>query len=353
MTRWLVIIGFAVGPISCSSDAFFCAKDGQCVQGEVRGTCQVSGVCSFPDSDCDSGHRFGEFAGAVANMCVPEDAGTSSGAESTGSSGGVSPAETSAAETLGAADDGTTDATVSTTANSGVDSDGSESSSSGSDGSDGSSGSSGGSSSSTGGTTTGDQGLPDGSVCAVASDCASGHCATQGALGSICSECTTDADCEWGCGPPNPFSRPVAPGQCGDGALGAACEANESCDDALTCSVFLDVPGIGTFAGCGECTPEGPSCPMGQICNVSLDLPDAAGHHECVSPGSVPNGASCTLGAAFEACDMFCESVQIEGLVAIGICGECLSDDDCLGPGICISGSVQFPGGSLIHSSCS
>lgn len=347
MTRWLVIIGLAVSPISCSSEAFFCTEDGQCVQREAQGTCQVSGVCSFPDSDCDSGHRFGEFAGALANTCVPENSGPSSGAEPTSVSDAASPGETSAADTLGAADDDTTETTVSTTESTSVDPDGGQSS--------GSSSSGGANDSSTGGSatgTTGSQGLPDGSECAVASDCASGHCATQGALRSICSECTTDADCEWGCGPPNPFSRPVAPGQCGDGTLGAACEANESCGDELTCLVFLDVPGIGAFAGCGECGP-GLSCPEGQVCNVNLDLPDAAGHHECVSPGSVPNGGSCTLGAGVEACDMFCESVQIEGLVAVGICGECLSNDDCQGAEICISGSVQFPGGSLVPSTCS
>ena len=37
----------------------------------MDGTCEPNGFCSFPDTDCPSGSRYGEHAGAgLANTCV-------------------------------------------------------------------------------------------------------------------------------------------------------------------------------------------------------------------------------------------------------------------------------------------
>src|SRR6185503_11111322 len=58
--------------------SFHCENDGQCGAG---GRCEMpaGGLCSFSDSVCPSGYRFGDLAGPQSNQCVgaqPIDAGT-------------------------------------------------------------------------------------------------------------------------------------------------------------------------------------------------------------------------------------------------------------------------------------
>lgn len=58
---------------------FQCATNDQCNPG---GTCQTvgsSGYCSFSDSGCASGQRFGDSAGPYANQCVGEQSGGTDG----------------------------------------------------------------------------------------------------------------------------------------------------------------------------------------------------------------------------------------------------------------------------------
>jgi hypothetical protein len=50
-----------------------------CAVGSVQGECQPTGFCSFPDGSCESGQRYGEFAGAgLSDECVPIDVSTGS-----------------------------------------------------------------------------------------------------------------------------------------------------------------------------------------------------------------------------------------------------------------------------------
>ena len=73
MVRWCVA-GLAALVISgCSSEnAYTCNDASMCIVGQVAGLCQATGYCSFPDGTCDSGQRYGEFAGAgLADECVP------------------------------------------------------------------------------------------------------------------------------------------------------------------------------------------------------------------------------------------------------------------------------------------
>jgi alpha-tubulin suppressor-like RCC1 family protein len=50
---------------------YFCASDSQCVADGVVGVCEPVGRCSFPDSECTSGRRFGTHSGAgFAELCV-------------------------------------------------------------------------------------------------------------------------------------------------------------------------------------------------------------------------------------------------------------------------------------------
>jgi len=93
--RSLLIASWLGAAMGCvSAGAFECESSEQCSIGEVVGTCQSSGFCSFGDVSCDSGQRYGEHApGGLAQACVPvEVVGTSTGpsldSEGPASSGG-------------------------------------------------------------------------------------------------------------------------------------------------------------------------------------------------------------------------------------------------------------------------
>jgi len=65
----------ACGP---STEVFVCSSDSECT-GAGNGACQSNGYCAFPDADCDSGLRYGEYAGGgYSKMCVPVDEGSTS-----------------------------------------------------------------------------------------------------------------------------------------------------------------------------------------------------------------------------------------------------------------------------------
>lgn len=50
-------------------DAFHCLEDAQC---GVGGVCELNSSCSFEDSDCESGRRYGQLSPeGIANACVP------------------------------------------------------------------------------------------------------------------------------------------------------------------------------------------------------------------------------------------------------------------------------------------
>ena len=71
---WLVVLAALAG---CKTFAYDCATASECVQGGVTGSCEPTGFCSFPDSACPSGRRYGEWSGGFANTCVADgdDAG--------------------------------------------------------------------------------------------------------------------------------------------------------------------------------------------------------------------------------------------------------------------------------------
>lgn len=80
---WLLRGSVAVGLgawMGCDADAFQCRDHADCDYDGEAGVCQLSGYCSFSDETCDSGQRYGEFAGrSLGNACVGsegDDAGT-------------------------------------------------------------------------------------------------------------------------------------------------------------------------------------------------------------------------------------------------------------------------------------
>ena len=98
-----VAVGFAGGWFAaCASPmAFTCLSDDDCSGGSC-----VMGFCAFEDGDCESGLRFGDAAGDVANECVVVDGTGSTGGEAEGPS---EDSDSHSGSTLGFDDDGSSD----------------------------------------------------------------------------------------------------------------------------------------------------------------------------------------------------------------------------------------------------
>src|SRR5690242_4484989 len=71
MARWLAVATMVALVTGCNygASAFSCDSDSQCGAG---GMCELGHghFCSFPDSACQSGRRFGELAGGQSHQCV-------------------------------------------------------------------------------------------------------------------------------------------------------------------------------------------------------------------------------------------------------------------------------------------
>jgi hypothetical protein len=102
-SQWAAV-GLGLAVAACmQNQTFVCDNDAQCVAGNGVGQCEVDKHCSYPDEDCESGRRYGEWSGERSGQCVaPDVAGTSS------STGAVAETSTSVTAT-------TTNATTLTT----------------------------------------------------------------------------------------------------------------------------------------------------------------------------------------------------------------------------------------------
>jgi len=87
MRALLVVALASAGCIKAAT--FQCAAADQCVRDGVQGRCETGGSCSFPDSSCTSGQRYGDYS-PNANQCVGGE--TDGGV--TGSDGGSHDAST-------------------------------------------------------------------------------------------------------------------------------------------------------------------------------------------------------------------------------------------------------------------
>ena len=84
--------------------AYVCASDDACQSGGAQGICQPSRFCSYPDTTCESGQRYDEYAGdGLADECVEvEEAGTTTGpVEESSSSSEASSSGVAASEDTG------------------------------------------------------------------------------------------------------------------------------------------------------------------------------------------------------------------------------------------------------------
>lgn len=78
----MVAVGLGLW-MGCDTNAFLCSDDADCTWNGQDGVCEFSGYCSFSDETCDSGKRYGEFAGGSLGLtCVEfDEAGSSDGAD--------------------------------------------------------------------------------------------------------------------------------------------------------------------------------------------------------------------------------------------------------------------------------
>jgi hypothetical protein len=79
--RAILSAAVATGLAACSpfgGGAFQCTEDTAC---GASGRCEPNGLCSFPDSTCGSGRRYGDAAGDLSGTCVGDepDAATADG----------------------------------------------------------------------------------------------------------------------------------------------------------------------------------------------------------------------------------------------------------------------------------
>ncbi|MEZ4381295.1 MAG: hypothetical protein R3A79_08090 [Nannocystaceae bacterium] len=180
----------------------------------------------------------------------------------------------------------------------------------------------------------------------------SGRCYILPLLGGLCGECTQDADCDGGgCSAPDPFH--AGPSQCNAGELGGGCENDAVCQEGLVCATTLDLlAGLLSLKTCGECVDDD-ACEAGELCAPNLTVSEFKGQMECVTAGSMPLDAFCTLGPAGDAACMSgkCSEVSIMDIETVGACGECTADADCQG-GTCEAGALDLNAGVLTGSRC-
>lgn len=77
--RWLAGLATCatIAVAGCSpfgGGSFACADNTECSNNASAGFCESTGFCSFADSDCTSGRRYGDLAGnGLAGVCVGEE----------------------------------------------------------------------------------------------------------------------------------------------------------------------------------------------------------------------------------------------------------------------------------------
>ena len=74
-----IAVAFAASASCIKPAAFECSMDSQCEHAGVAGTCESVGACSFPDTLCGSGRRYGSAAGAHSDQCVGDDSDVDAG----------------------------------------------------------------------------------------------------------------------------------------------------------------------------------------------------------------------------------------------------------------------------------
>jgi hypothetical protein len=179
-----------------------------------------------------------------------------------------------------------------------------------------------------GGETGPDGPQPNGAECANNDQCESGFCYMVPMVGGVCSECLTDADCEFTC------SLDAAAGYaaCSDGSTGVMCESTDGCADGLVCAELLDTGGFFPANFCSECETNA-ECDDGQTCTPTYDFEMIGGYLSCADAMSVPDAQGCPIvdgmGDGTVCQNGHCGIADVFGVLQIGLCGECTTEADC------------------------
>lgn len=192
---------------------------------------------------------------------------------------------------------------------------------------------------------------PNGGGCANNEGCESGFCYAIPQIGGVCSECLVDSDCEAGTCAVD-FAAMYA--VCTDGSIGNMCNSDEGCAGDLVCTELIDTGGLFNASFCSECGPTAP-CAGDLVCAPMYDAAAFTGHFTCVEAASVPNGGGCPIadgvGDGAPCASGMCGVADVfMGLVQLGVCGECLTDDDCEAKMTCVPANVDMNG--LMGAAC-
>ncbi len=98
MRGWVGVVLTVAALCGCRPvDVYQCSTDDNCGEGR----CEATGFCSFPDSACASGNRYGAFAGeGLGGQCVDGEGGTDLGSSSSSTVTSTNPTSTSTDPTL-------------------------------------------------------------------------------------------------------------------------------------------------------------------------------------------------------------------------------------------------------------
>lgn len=175
-----------------------------------------------------------------------------------------------------------------------------------------------------------------GETCVDGCECSSGICFGHPVLGSACSECLTDAECQTAGVGTCSLNTATESASCTGGELGVMCDpAATGCAAGLTCEQLLDTGGVLPDTFCSECATA-TDCAAGEVCtpNVVIDGVQPGGFLQCIPQGTGADGTYCPATGDASACASgICAVVDIGGLgiAEVGVCGPCASDTDCPG----------------------
>lgn len=182
---------------------------------------------------------------------------------------------------------------------------------------------------------------PLGGQCASAEECESGFCYLVPQIGGLCSECLVDQDCDGGtCS----ISIGMGFAECAPGNQGDGCNTDEGCIGELVCGELIDTGGIINASFCSECKISD-DCDEGELCVPEYSAGELGGSLSCATENTVPNDSGCNLTEPTACASGFCGEADLFGFFQIGVCGECIVDEDCPDEGqTCMAGSVGMAG---------
>lgn len=209
----------------------------------------------------------------------------------------------------------------------------------------------------TGTTIPNPDGLPNGAECTANAQCMTDNCykiqiPVDGLPPGICSACDQDIDCvNAKTGISCTVDADTFGGVCTDGGLGSFCESPAACQPHLYCEpIVAGAQGLLPDT-CSECRTDA-DCTAPRRCVSSLDVMAYTGKKSCVAPGTVANDGMCPLDNGDAMClSGLCETLDIGGLLQVGVCSQCDEDADCTAMGLTTCLPPKFSDG-LVGRKC-